>query len=79
MMARELKTAGEIKAEIQRRLDERIGAVDYCVEAPTPTMLDEPDGSGCNWTFLSYSGDPVHDGALGAAVMEVKAIWNLKA
>lgn len=80
-MAREIRTADEIRAEVQRRVDERLEAswdAEDQVTIPLPMQLAEADPSGCNWTIGSYTGDRGHFKLVGHAMLEVKAVWNLE-
>lgn len=78
-MAREIRTADEIRAEVQRRIAKRMAESDDDdeIRVPAPTPLADVDASGCNWTMGSYTGDRSHFKMVGLAVLEVKAIWNL--
>jgi hypothetical protein len=77
-MSRELKTAEEIRAEVQRRVDERVGKGRDSVTVPEPSQLDVPDEGGCNWFMGSYAGNRTQVDAVGVSMLEVKAIWNLQ-
>jgi len=57
-MARELKSADEIQAEVSGLIHDireirEDGAV---VKVPKPTELRELDDAGCNWTMLTFGG-----------------------
>lgn len=78
---RELKTAEEIRDEVQRRFDSRRAEMDDddddVVEVHLPTRLAEPDEKGCNWYMNSYTGDRTYRKLVGMGVQEVMAMWNL--
>ncbi|MNL01297.1 hypothetical protein D3C87_1217620 [compost metagenome] len=78
---RELKTAEEIRDEVQRRFDaERAEMHDDDggnIRVHLPIRLAEPDESGCNWVIQNYTGDRTYFKMVGIGVFDVKAIWNL--
>ena len=78
---RELKTAEEIRDEVQRRFEARRAEMsegdDDVVEVHLPIRLAEPDEKGCNWVMHSYTGDRGYFKMVGIGVLDVKAIWNL--
>ena len=78
---RELKTAEEIRDEVQRRFDARRAEMsdddDDEVTVHLPTRLAEPDDKGCNWVMQNYTGDRSYFKLVGIGVLDVKAIWNL--
>lgn len=76
-MPRELRTAAEIHAEVQRRIDRRrCGGADV-IHAHLPTPLAELDERGCNWTMHDYTGDRGHFRLIGLAILETKDRMNL--
>ncbi|SDX15400.1 hypothetical protein SAMN05518669_103417 [Variovorax sp. YR634] len=79
---RELKTAEEIRDEVQRRLDARIAQSWDPEDAGTVTVqlphrLAEPDERGCNWGIRGVTGDQGYRKLAGIGVHEVMAMWNL--
>lgn len=76
---RELHTAEEIRAEVQRRVDEKLAELgdDAAVEIQPPYRYAEPDPLGHNWAMHSFTGDPEYFKLIGLEVVNVQAIWNL--
>lgn len=79
---RELKTAEEIRDEVQRRFDARLADSGDSEDAGTvmvhlPGRLAEADASGCNWYMQSFTGDRGYYKLVGMGVQEVMAKWNL--
>lgn len=78
---RELKTAEEIRDEVQRRFDARRAEMSEDdgdeVRVHLPMRLAEADEKGCNWVMQSYTGDRTYFKMVGICVLDVKAIWNL--
>lgn len=76
---RELHTAEEIRAEVQRRVDEKLAELgdDAAVEIQPPYRYAELDPLGHNWAMHSFTGDPEYFKLIGLEVVNVQAIWNL--
>ena len=79
---RELKTAEEIRDEVQRRFDTRLRELGDTEDAGTiaihlPMRLAELDASGCNWYMQSFTGDRGYSKLVGMGVQEVMSIWTL--
>ncbi|MBI3371948.1 MAG: hypothetical protein HY017_09365 [Betaproteobacteria bacterium] len=79
-MARTLKTAHEIRADIQAVIKGAQlgdGCHELCV--PEPTRLDEPDATGCNWALVRepWCSAPCWQLVEGLIARE-KQICNLK-
>jgi hypothetical protein len=79
-LTRELKTADEICAEVARLVDEGIRAAGGVNSTKIGTALlhPEPDRNGCNWYLSHFSNVGSHLDAVGNALSNVKARWNLK-
>ena len=78
-MIRELKTAEEIRAELVRRVAERIrvmGGVDFS-SIGYPWHRPEPAEDGCNWYVAWFTKTHRHRAEIAAVVEELKSRWNL--
>jgi len=77
---RELKTADEIRAEIERLVNanREVREDRERIEIPAPTPLREPDRNGCNWTMAAYRGSPTYLGLVELAVAAMQLRWNLR-
>jgi hypothetical protein len=75
-MQRELKRPEEIQAELQRLID---AALDHegRIKVGLPERLVTVDRSGCNWYTGYFSNAREHLGGVAAALIAVKAKWNL--
>ncbi|MDM0029648.1 hypothetical protein [Variovorax saccharolyticus] len=78
-MPRELKTAEEIQAAVQQRIDQQLqdGGDEDFVTANVPIRLARPDSRGCNWVIEGFSGDRSYFKMVGIAVLEAKDRFNL--
>lgn len=78
-MARELRTAAEIQAEVGRVLhgSREVQADRMEIRVPEPTPLQQPDANGCNWTMGFFGNPGPHIEACAAAMHAVQAKWNL--
>ena len=79
-MERELKTSDEIRAEIVRRVGERIramGGADLS-SIGRPWLALAPDRDGCNWHVACFTNARLHRKEIAAVVADLRARWNLK-
>ncbi len=76
---RELHTAEEIRAEVQRRVNEKLAELgdNATLEIQLPYRYAEPDPLGHNWAMRTFSGDREYFKLVGLEVVNVQAIWNL--
>jgi len=79
-MAREIKTAEEIRAGIQAMInDERQGDPCNVCCAPLPNRLHSPDRNGCNWTTAApFSCPPDCIVSVEGFVARAQQLYNLK-
>ena len=77
---RELKSADEIQAEIERLVNAnrevREDGESIRISAPTP--LREPDRNGCNWAMDNYRGSPTYRPLVELTIASVQLRWNLR-
>lgn len=79
-MARDLKTAGQIRDEVSRLIhdSENVKQDEAEIGVPEPTPLQEPDGTGCNWTMMYFQNAAGYANEVANAVQQVMAKWNVK-
>ena len=79
-MARLLKNAQEIQAEVRRLIHQDKEIVDDEVEigVPLPTLLLDLDSEGCNWTMTFFQNSQGYMGVVNKAGAEVQRLWNLE-
>jgi hypothetical protein len=79
-MARQLKTAEEIRDEVHRRVHavHEVRADGDEIGIPLPTW-NEPDDTGCNWGMGRIRNPGTHMQAVERVVAAVQAEWNLRA
>jgi hypothetical protein len=78
-MARQLLTRGQIKAEMQRKIQESTDLDGDCRECRAPGVqpLREADESGCNWIPGHYGGPPECAEVISRIVREARAKYNV--
>jgi hypothetical protein len=76
--ARELKSADEIRAEVNRIANAMVAAAGKVADVSVghARRHSEPDTSGCNWS-LEFLGTR-HPTEVGAALRAVKRMWNMR-
>lgn len=74
---RELHTAEEIRDEVDRLVN---AGRKVAIEVPLPLRLVEPDwieAPDCNWQMPAFSNTRGNEDAIRAAVLAVRAKWDL--
>lgn len=79
-MTRELKSGEEIREEVARILHDcdTVREDRATIGVPLPMSLQEPDGTGCNWTIMSLQNARGYANEGAAAILQVQVKWNLK-
>jgi hypothetical protein len=79
-MARLLKNAQEIQAEVRRLIHQDKEIMDDEVEigVPLPKLLLDLDSEGCNWTMTIFRNPQGYMGVVNKAGAEVQRRWNLE-
>jgi hypothetical protein len=79
-MTRELKSASEIQAEVQRLIDadRDVIADGKQVKVSRPMPYQQPDETGCNWNIEIARNSVGHTGTVRRAIDTVRQKWNLK-
>ncbi len=78
-MAKELKTAQEIQAEVHRLIHEVYEVKADKVEISVPRPVETEKGAdGCNWSMSVFGNSGGHINAVSSAVAAVMQKWNLK-
>jgi hypothetical protein len=76
-MSREIHTAEEIRAEVDRLLN-RDRAVPLVVPLPTRVIRRDPLEGNANWQMPRFEAHDGNEMAIGLAILDVKMSWDLE-